>query len=277
MNYCYIINDYKLEHKHSVQKMTEDQYVYDMSSKYVYMLIMSLKTLFKFYNENIDNVYIICDNMNISSDKYIYMKDEIDKLNKAYDNKIIIKEVNVNEIFEKSSIKYPVKNINSYKIGKIGLIKFLLPDLIDVNNLLYIDCDVLFNGNIYDILFKDITDDTLFKFYSDTTHGPYPNSGLIYINFKLYKKYNILQEVINYYKNTKNIELVDNSCFTFLYNKFKNICPISINRPRKKYFINYTLKDPRKFGEKYAIIHIKGVPKNRYELFETLYNKIMNL
>ena len=273
INFCYIINDYKIENSNC--QLIESTYIYKDTDKYVNMMIMSLDTLFKFYYDNIDNVYILCDNMNISSEKYNFIIKSIDRLNNLYKNKIIIK--NIDLIKETSFIKYPLKNCNAYKIGKSCLGKFILSKTLNCDNVFYVDCDILFNGNTYNILTENINDNILCKFFSDTDIE-FPNSGFIYINCKLYNELNINDEVVNYYNTTKDIRTVDNTCWIYLFYKYKDICSININDKSKEFLINYRIDNIEAYSNKIAVIHLLGeYETDRYELFKSLYNKIMNI
>lgn len=190
---------------------------------YIDMLYKSLYSLNKYYH--INNLYILIsyDELNQYSDILNEIKNNLNNICYNTDDLNII-DVNINLV----KLKYPINNSNKDRIDKTALLKFYIPKLVDVSNIFYFDCDIIFYGNIMHNLCKDITDKTLFKIYDTPTYGV--NSGIIYINCKLYNELNVINSCVNFYNNCNDIEYVDQSCFCYLVNfKYKEYSIIHSN------------------------------------------------
>ena len=271
INFCYIINDYVCENKNT--NTLNKEYIHCVGRiNYVEFLCMSIETLLKFYEPNIEHIYILCDYNNLTVDQQNYLINKINKIN--INNKIVIKKINLSIL---DCIQYPTNNDNKWKIGKIGLLKFLIPSLIDCDEVIYTDADILYNQNILDDILLDIDlNKHIFKFFS-TNHDPNSiNSGFIYFNCKLYNNYGILNEVIKWYDEIPNIKYVDNSCFLYLAQKYSNNTIICLNNKNVKYYINYYLDDLNKLSNQYSVIHFYGVAEHRFRDFVNTYNAIIN-
>ena len=222
---------------------------------------MSLDTLIHFYKDNIENIYILI-NQNTNDKTYKSIENKLNKLTNNTNIKVILKLVDLNIT---NIIKYPEHNINRKKINRIGLVKFFIPDLVDVDNILYIDCDILFKDNIYNELIYGFNDDILLKMY----HEGY-NSGLIYFNCKKWRenKESIFGKIINFY-NKGNVMYVDNDCFRVLVQDyFRDECFRDNNKK-----INF----PNDWNawENQNVIHIWGGIKHKVKNMKEIYNNII--
>lgn len=193
LNFCYIINENK---------------------NFQEYLIKSLYSLVKYY-KNIGTIYII--STTLFDNEYEIL------LNKICNNNCIlnIKYVNKNIV---DALKYPEYALNSKRIDKTALLKFYIPYLVDCNDIIYVDCDILFINNASKILFENITDQTLIKIYYTYSM---PNSGIMYINCKSYRSnFDIFDFVINYYNTNNDKVFIDQSCIYEILKKYNDICVV---------------------------------------------------
>ena len=240
---------------------------------YIDMLYKSLESLNKYYH--VDNLYILMSRDNNKYDEVSnIIKNNIKDICHNVSNVNII-DININDI----KIRYPKTNINCGRIDKTALIKFYIPKYVNVDNVFYFDCDILFYGNLLNNLWDSINDSILFKMYgiygtyvgnlSEKHKSAICNSGIIYINCKLYNELNILDKVIEFYNKWVNQYFVDQTCFTvFATDYFKEKCIIHNNL---KYNINILLYNTDNI--KYGIYHIWGHNKS---IFNEIYNIIKN-
>lgn len=270
MNCCYIYT-----HKHKL-----NNYI----NIYENMLYKSITTLLKFYSNDIDKLYLLIDNM-IDEDKLQLIKMNIDKINNNSVN-IIYKLIDLNIT---NIIKYPERNINEFKINRIGLLKFFIPYIVDCDNILYTDIDILYNKNVINDIYKDYDQHkTLFKIYQNGW-----NSGLILFNcIEWRKNKTLLNDIIEYYQNTQNINYVDNQTFDWLSrtSKYKDICikdynwkinhPINTKLLYDIGIINHPLYSNINLNEynyqNMNILHLYGSCYDKDKYFDEIYNYIMN-
>lgn len=248
---------------------------------YSNLLFKSIETLLMFYDKDIENIYILIDNQ-IDLNYYKDFQKSINKINNNRVN-IIYKLIDLNIT---NCIKYPENNENFYKINKIGLLKFFIPYLVDCKNILYIDCDILFNQNIKDDIYKEYNqEETLIKIYQ---YGW--NSGLILFNCDIWRKENnLLSDIIDFYNNydsnTKadNYKLVDNNSFNWL-SRLSCYCNKCIKD--SNYKINFPINIPeiwyKEFNipidftwENMNILHICGNFDDKI-IFNDIYNYIID-
>ena len=224
-------------------------------------LLKSIETLVLFYNKNINNIYILISNT-IEDEEYNSIENKLNELVKDTNIKVILKLVDLNIT---NSIPYPENNRNRFRINRIGLLKFFIPYLVDVDDILYIDCDILFKDNIYRELIDNFNDNILIKIF----HEGY-NSGLIYFNCKNWRKHSTLfSEIINFY-STRELKLVDNECFQWIATeRFKDICYCDNNRK-----INFP-KEWHPWKDQ-NVIHVWGRILYKRKVFNEVYNRIIN-
>lgn len=229
-------------------------YTPEHDNAYKNLLFMSLDTLIHFYKNNIENIYIIINDIT-NNKTYNDIENKLNELTANNNIKTILKLVDLNIT---NIIKYPENNMNKDRINRIGLVKFFIPDLVDVDSILYIDCDILFKDNIYDELVYGFNDNILLKMYHEGF-----NSGLIFFNCKKWRenKELLFNEIIDFYKKNENINFVDNECFRWLVqDNFNNIC---FNDNNKKINVPTYINE----WENQNVIHIWG----------ELYDKILNM
>lgn len=245
----------------------------DNNELYKDLLFKSIETLLLFYDDNIVNIYILIDNK-ISNDEYNHIINNINNINNNRIN-IIYKLIDLNIT---NCIKYPESNINAWKINRIGLLKFFIPYLVNCDNILYIDSDILFNGNVLNDLYLNFNNDTLIKMYQ---YGY--NSGLILFNCNKWRAEQLLlSDIIKYYNETEYINTVDNQAFDWLVNKSKynKFCIKDTN-----YKINFPLTPPNDDWKNFTnnesydwhnmnVLHLGGVEYKTYT--SKIYNYIKN-
>ena len=254
MNCCYLYTD-------NSRKIKERDGFYEN------LLYKSIETLLMFYKNDIKYIYILIDNK-IDNEKLINIQKNISKINNTHIN-IIYKLIDLNIT---NIIKYPNNNINSLKINNIGLLKFFIPYLVDCDDILYIDCDILFNKNVLNDLYINFNNDNiLYKIYQEGF-----NSGLILFNCINYRKNKtLLTDIINYYKNKNDIKYVDNETFAWLAHdsKYKDLIIIDENNK-----INYPICDDNGVDagvwKSMNIIHLAGWYEFKEMYIDEIYNYI---
>lgn len=206
-------------------------YTIDGNIDQIKLLKYSLNTLLKF--NKVDNIYI----MHWDIDKTI-----LNNLIKEY------YQYNVNFKllkFDKSLIDQYFKdikleNVCNQRLRYPSLSRWWITQIIPCDYFWYIDTDILFNGDIRDELVKRQNSiDLMFAFnrknyyinnnkifYNDENL----NAGVLFINAKLFNKLISLNDILNFYKeNDDKIWYVNQSCYTWLFDKFSDLCKIEIN------------------------------------------------
>lgn len=164
--------------------------LYSTDSCYVQYAYASINSLL-FNNANIDNIkiYLIEDNL---AD---FEKENIQSLICKYKN-AEIKFIDINTIMNNSGI---VKK-DFFKL--VGYSRLFIQDIINVDKILYLDCDTIVANNLLELWNIDINDyliagvqDTVLE-YSKTIVGMdmntrYINSGVLLINLKKWREENI--------------------------------------------------------------------------------------
>lgn len=253
---------------------------------YLNMFYKSLETLNIYYN--IDNLYILIPINNVDENIINDIENNIHKLS------INSKNINVLRVNTSitNNIKYPINSINTNKIDRAALLKFFIPYLVDVKNIFYFDCDILFFENCLHYLTRNISNKTLFKSFSSTYNNTWDieknhgiikhfalNSGLIYFNCNLYRDMNVIDSVIKYYdENYKTCIFIDQSGFTDLWeNSYKEYSiiedgtNININiNPNTDLFDDFDINNLKP-----GIYHVWGYFKD--QPFSDLYNRIKDI
>lgn len=236
---------------------------YDHKNDYIEMLNKSLKTLLMFYE--VDNLYIIVNKNNIDN-----LQLDINFNNcKHYYIKYI-------DIDITSNIKYPINSCNAGRINRTALLKFYIPYIVECNDIFYFDCDILFINNLKNNLIENISDNCLIKMW-DTEYGA--NSGIFYLNCKLYKLINVLKDVKKYYDdNYLTSNYIDQSCFVHLLDIYKDNIVLSKNEKDNininiDFDVNINSEDIKKidFNLTTGIYHMWGWNK---ALFNKMFEKI---
>ena len=266
MNCCYIYTT------QNIMKSEANSYI----NFYEDLLIKSIETLLKFYKNDINKLYILIDNQ-ADRERINFIMDIINSINDNSIN-IIYKfiDLGITKI-----IKYPENNMNKLKINRIGLLKFFIPYLVDVDDILYIDCDILFNGNVIDNIFENFDSNTLFKMFQGGK-----NSGLILFNCNKWRQdVNILNTIKEFYNNNEDIETVDESMFRWLVNNYDDVIKDynwKIDFPIVKNKFNGIINDLNMNLEYYKdiwkemnIIHLYGWYNEKHDFYK-IYNYIMS-
>lgn len=184
-------------------------YIIDNSPKFKDLLIRSLYSLVKYYNDNIEDIYILAS-YQLSKEYELILKN-------IYNN---IKIINV-DLSIVDCIDYPYEAVSAKRVSKTALIKFFIHTLLNIDKLFYVDCDIVFYNNMYNILIENIDENIIFKGYSNRHML---NSGLLYINCKkLREEKNLLNDIIEFYKKPSLNVFVDQHCFMYLtYGQYRS-------------------------------------------------------
>lgn len=250
-NVCYII---------SMLKETEH------TLRYVDMFKKSVETLTTFYH--VDNLFVLVsfnqDSKKACDSLIIKLSGDLEKTGNV-DN-IWIKGVDIDIA---DNLKFPNNIHNAKRIDKTAMLKFFIPYKIEADDVWYFDCDLLFNGNLADTLWEGIKEDTLFKFYRHDNIS-HINSGLIYMNCKMYRDINVMKDVEIFYRSFTDSVYVDQGCFNFL-TKWRNKDNIVIHES-KGTNVNILPKDMDTKKPNKAVYHVFGPDKG---LFNKMYDVIM--
>ena len=178
---------------------TDDNYV-------PYCGIM-LTSLFENNKEAEINVYILTENLNDTN------KEKIKQLSQTYQKRIEIITVDSEKLKD-----CPIQRDDYVSIATYYrlLAPVLLPQ--EIEKILYLDCDMIVNGNIDALYNTDIEDiavgsvldedylnETKYKRleYPQTNH--YFNAGMLLINLSYWRRMDVMQRCLNYIKDKKDI------------------------------------------------------------------------
>ena len=171
-------------------------------------ILLCLLSIMKYCKEQL-NVYILTADLTEISDQYKPLsKDQTQFLNQTI--KKINPESNVKLIELKNNFNNWVLN-SSNKLSSYTPFAFLrlFADKIDnlPEKILYLDCDIMFNGNIEELFKTDISNheiavvlDRYGRFFINPS---YFNSGMLLMNMKKIKETNLLEKVRNLCLNKK--------------------------------------------------------------------------
>ncbi len=181
-------------------------------------------------------IYIFCWN-----------RSAADKLYEKCCNNIRI--VNINQEMRDFCIECAgdLSNKKGYFVPPVGLLKFLIPEILKENTALYMDCDIIINQQFCELLYMDLDD-----YYCGATKDPYRikkdvsdypvmnaipgyfNSGVLLLNLDLMRKNNISKLLFETKKNLEYKVLMDQDTFNivmqghvkFLDNKYNSLIPV---------------------------------------------------
>jgi lipopolysaccharide biosynthesis glycosyltransferase len=171
--------------------------IFAIDKNYIQHLAVALESLFK-NNDFIINVYVLFDGLN-KNDIY-----NLDIIAKRYQQSITYHKVNIERF---SGFK------ENFHFTKAMYFRLLIPDILDadVQSAIYIDSDVVINGNIKYLFELDLEDNKLaavgnpdfsaierLKLKINTI---YFDSGLLVFNLDIWRKENIHKKIIKYIKN----------------------------------------------------------------------------
>lgn len=180
-----------MKNKYNVCYATDDNYLMHLCSS-----IVSLLTFSK--NPQEVTIHILANNVSISNKKIL-----ID-ISKEYDSTIIFYDVN-------DLTKYIPLTLEVNKLSISTYLRLFLAEILprSIEKILYLDCDVIINGNVWDIWENNIDDylvggvvDTMFPKYlieiGLKQDEPYINAGVLFINLRKWKENNITQQFVDF-------------------------------------------------------------------------------
>lgn len=203
--------------------------------KYVPYCGVMLTSLFENNKEREINVYILIDKALPANGVA-----KFERLAKHYHQTINFCKVD-SSFFE----NFPIKGNG---VGQLSVACYyriyaadLLPD--NINEVLYLDCDIIVNdgiGELFDMDWKDVAigvvDDMCIEWqeYYDRLQYErelgYFNSGVVLINLEYWRKHNVATQCIDYLANNyKCIENNDQDVLNFVLRKQKRTLPITYN------------------------------------------------
>jgi len=232
--------------------------------------IMSVNTLLKFHK--IKKLYIFYD----MEDKDI--SNYVNNLNYQKHNE------NIEVICKKINIKL----FNYFNLGNnlidYNLYNLFISSLIEDDNYIYINNNILFSENIYNVFNDNIDNSTLLFGFNDKIYLDAPNDfgnyffnknmigvEILYINSKLYNQMNILDDIVEYFRqNYQNIDNILLSCYNYIFIKYSKICNI-------KYSSNYNrcIADPKKLMNEWEYIHLFNFNNKNAIFMNTIYDLIL--
>lgn len=212
-------------------------------NNYVPYCGIMLTSLFENNKEEEIVVYILCDHLN---EKNI---EDLSSLCRIYNKEI--KFINLNkEIFDDCPIREG-DHVSIAAYYRLFASEILPPD---VKKILYLDCDIIINGNISNLYYTNIenyafgavVDEAHFmpRFYERLEYSnkyPYINSGVILFNLDYWRKNKTTEDCMRYISgNTDKIILHDQDTLNaVLHDKIK-ILPITYNFQTGFMFTQFT-------------------------------------
>ena len=246
-------------------------YVIDENKEQLKMLCMSLDTLLKF--NKVDNVYIMYYNIDEKS-----LQKKLSKYNVNIE--YFFFDINlVDEYFPE------LPNTCNGRLRYPSLARWWITKVIPYDYFWYIDTDILFKDNIREsfLLYqrnklffafnrKDYNWEEMTEYY----HTNDLNAGILFINAKKFNELNLFDDIIKFYnKNANNILYVNQSGYSYLFEKYSDLCYI---KPSKEINIKPLINGIEDIDNKYynnvKIFHCNGENK---EQFYNTYNKIMKI
>jgi len=214
--------------------MIKQKIVYCFDKKYIFPFSISLSSLLK-YNKNCD-VYLL-----------FYKKDQkevenlIQKYFLIYKNSIQLISISDN-IFENWKESFYVDKWKfTFFISKAAYLKFLIPNYIKSEKIIYLDSDTLVQNNISP-LFDLSLDQNSIGGVIDIPGGDtskikrgssdiYINTGVLLMDLQKIKKNNFLQDINNIYKNfEQDIVWADQCIFNKYFENDKKILDSKWNK-----------------------------------------------
>lgn len=115
-------------------------------------------------------------------------------------------------------------------VSKAALYKFLIPELIDVDKILYLDSDMLVLGSLKDLyetdlgdmyaaVVRDIIGECLFHFQQKHNISFYFNSGMMLLNLKVLRKQGVVQKLTSVRKKDTTNLFMDQDTFNKVFDK----------------------------------------------------------
>jgi lipopolysaccharide biosynthesis glycosyltransferase len=190
---------------------------------------------------------------------------------------IIIKFHDVSHLVQK------YENIVMYgHISRVGLYRLSIPDIIspsEIGKVLYFDCDIIINGDIFYLWNTDISNYILaavedavpfnrHKALMTPEKCLYFNSGVLLINLKKWNYFNVTEKILKFMANfpERRVYNDQDGMNAILYNDWLRLSPkynqqsVLFYLPYKR--LVYSKEEYIEAHEKPVIIHYTGVIKN---------------
>ena len=243
-------------------------YIIDNNEEQLQMLQMSIDTLLKF--NKIDNIYIMYYN---NTEKTL--KETLSKYN--INIEYFFFDIN---LIDKTFPELP--NTCNGRLRYPSLSRWWITKIIPYDYFWYIDTDILFKYNIREQFLTYQKDKLFFAFnrkdynwgeMTEFYHTDDLNAGILFINAKLFNKLNLFDDIVIFYNEyADEIRYVNQSGYSYLFNKYSDKCKIKISdefniRPL------YNDIDNNHFNH-VKIFHCNGDDKS---LFYKIYKKIIKI
>lgn len=232
-----------------------------------------LTSLFESNKENTFNVYIQCGNINDNN------RSILKEMERRYDNKIIIINVEGKDLPD-----CPIRQGDHVSIA--AYYRLFAPKILpkDIDKILYLDCDIIVNGNIDDLYAQDIDDYAYGAVIDEDNENlekhlrlgfgaekPYINSGVLLMNLKYWRENNVTERCFKYIaENPENVILHDQDTLNAVLNNEVLLLPLRFNLQTAMLYRNTVLSTRTKYEVEAikftpTIIHFTGVGKPWYK------------
>lgn len=170
---------------------------------------------------------------------------------KCFDQEICF--INVENMIDKSLIDAKKLIIDGFHLG--AMFRLLIPDFIEVDKIIYLDCDIVVNLNIAELWQVSLKDNAIAAVLDASSqgflkghkipwrvamlwdvmgiaHDSYFNSGVLVMNLKkIREEYDFLEEVGHFYAQFKKcITFRDQDCFNYIFSKDRLLVEPKFNR-----------------------------------------------
>lgn len=188
--------------------------VYICDDNYVMPTCVSIQSIYENRQKSIYDIYIIGVNL---SDK-----------NKNLFKQIDLSGININLL--EFPNKYKDLNTNHVYVSKAALFKFDISNILkDLDKVLYIDSDTIILGDLKDFFEIDVKDfyagvirdyPAYYKRqdYEEINTSDYFNSGVMLLNLKRLRTFNVAQKLLNYKLSFNSTRYMDQDCFNVVFN-----------------------------------------------------------
>lgn len=184
---------------------------------YILPTCVTMNSILKNKNENTHlNIYVLTSSLNSKSKSYLTLNEKAD-----VSVKIIETELGeLSEIHKKSAASYCVATSEA-------LLKFRIPELIDVSKILYLDGDLIVRSDLSELYNTDISNcyaaviPETSKLYSQNkyvlAHEHYFNSGVMLLNLDVLRENNVTPLLIETKKQSNDSSLMDQNIFNEVF------------------------------------------------------------
>lgn len=248
-----------------------------------------LTSLFENNKEQLFNIIVLCNNLSKENKESLYA------LAKKYNQQLVIQNIDDNLIKE-----WPIREGDHISIAAYYrlLTPIILPD--DIDKILYLDCDIIVNGNIKElyncnirnvalgaVLDEDYKNEVKYSRLEYSKEKPYINSGVLLINLEYWRKNNVTNRLLSYINdNPDKVLFHDQDTINAVLHNEITLLPIKYNF-QTGFLYKRLIADENILSEieecKYTpcIIHFTGPNKpwikdsqhpycNRFKHFKTL-------